>query len=248
MLLRLLFLLGLTVAPLPAADLRTLLDEAAAAEARLDPAGALELFLQADARKPNDAFILYKIARQYSDQVPQQTSDATRRDFATRALAYARRASALEPANAVYALSLAICHGHLAVAGDVRTKVEMSRLVKEDAERALTLDPDYAWAHHILGRWHYEVASLGATARFFIRLFYGGIPAASVNEGIAHLRRATELEPTELNHWIYLGFAYAAADQIRDARAAWERGLALPDRSTHDSGAKRRARAALERL
>jgi hypothetical protein len=248
MLPRLLFLLGLTVARLPADDLRALLDEATAAEARLDPAGALELFLQADARKPDDPFILYKIARQYSDQVPQQASDAARRDFASRGLAYARRASALEPTNAVYVLSLAICHGHLAVGGDVRTKVEMSRLVKEHAEQALRLDPNYAWAHHVLGRWHYEVASLGTAARFFVRLFYGGIPAASVDEGITHLRRATELEPTELNHWIYLGFACAAADQMTEARAAWARGLALPDRSTHDAGAKRRARAALENL
>jgi hypothetical protein len=26
--------------------------------------------------------------------------------------------------------------------------------VKEEAERALALDPNYAWAHHVIGRWH----------------------------------------------------------------------------------------------
>jgi tetratricopeptide (TPR) repeat protein len=248
MLPRLLILLGLSAVLLTAADLRALLDEATAAEARLDSARALELFLQADATKPDDAFILQKIAKQYSDLVPDQTTKEAKKDYARRALAFAQRSFALEPTNAVHALSLAICHGHIAVVSDVRTKVEMSRVIKEDAERALRLDPNYAWAHHILGRWHYEVAGLNGVARFFAGLFYGGIPPASFDEGITHLRRATELAPGELNHWIDLGFAYQAAGLVTEARAAWERGLAMPDRSKHDPVAKRRARDALANL
>lgn len=248
MLLRLLSLLCLSTSVLFAADVRPLLDEALAAETKLDSTRALELFQQADAAKPGDAFILQKIAKQYSDMVPDQTTDAAKKDLATRALGYARRSFELEPTNAIYALSLAICHGHLAVVGDVRTKVEYSRLIKDEAEQSLRLDPNYAWAHHLLGRWHYEVASLGAAARFFAKLFYGGIPPASVNEGITHLKRATELEPDELNHWIDLGFAYAAGDRTADARTAWEHGLAMPNRSKHDPVAKRRAREALEKL
>jgi tetratricopeptide (TPR) repeat protein len=248
MLSRVFLFLSLVAPVFPAADVPPLIEEALAAEARLDSARALELFLAADAAKPDDAFILQKIAKQYSDMVPDQTNDAAKKDLATRALGYARRSFELEPTNAVYALSLAICHGHLAVVGDVRTKVEYSRLIKEEAERSLQLDPNYAWAHHLLGRWHYEVASLNSVARFFARILYGGIPPASVEQGIAHMKRATELEPDELNHWIDLGFAYAAAGQKNEARGAWERGLAMPDRGKHDPVAKRRAREALEKL
>lgn len=244
---RLLLLLCLSALTLAATDVRTLLDDAQAAETRLDSPRALELFLQADAAKPNDAFILQKIARQYSDMVPDQPTKAAKKEFALRALDYAKRSFELEPDNAVYALSLAICHGHIAVVSDVRTKVEMSRLIKEEAERALRLDPHYSWTHHILGRWHYELASLNGIARFFAGLFYGGIPPASIDEGIAHLKRATELAPDEPNHWVDLGFAYAAAGRAPEARAAWEHGLALPDRGKHDPAAKRRARDALGR-
>jgi tetratricopeptide (TPR) repeat protein len=244
---RLLALLFLTAVAALGADLDALLRDALAAEAQLDSARALQLFQQADTAKPGDAFILQKIAKQYSDLVPDQATDAAKKDFATRALDYARRSFELEPTNGVYALSLAICHGHLAVVGDIRTKVEYSRLIKDEAEQSLRLDPNYAWAHHLLGRWHYEVASLGATARFFARLFYGGIPPASKDEGIAHLKRATELEPEELNHWIDLGFAYASADRMSEAKAAWEHGIALPNRGKHDPAAKSRAREALEK-
>jgi len=228
-----------------AAPVDDLLHEALAAEARLDSARALELFQEADRLKPGDAFILQKIAKQYSDMVPDQPNKEAKRDYATRGLDYARRSFELEPTNAVYALSLAICHGHLALVSDAHAKVDYSRLIKEEAERSLQLDPNYAWAHHVLGRWHYEVAGLNRAVRWIARMLYGGIPPASFAEGVAHLQRATELDPGELNHWIDLGFAYAAAGREIEARAAWLHGLAMPDRSKHDPVAKARAREAL---
>lgn len=245
--LMLLGVLGLA-AMLRAADAGDLVREALVAEARLDSRAALQLFQQADAARPNDAFILQKIARQYSDLVVDQPDAEAKQRYARTALDYARRAVALKPDDAVNVLSLAVCHGKLAVYSDTKTKIRYSRLVKEDAERALALDPNYAWAHHLLGRWHYEVAELGVTSRFFVRLLYGGLPPASLDEAIRHLRRATELEPDELNHWLELGFAHAAAGQTDAARAEWARGLAMPSRSKHDDPAKQRARAALAQL
>jgi tetratricopeptide (TPR) repeat protein len=243
----LVLLLALT-AVIRGADADELVREGLAAEAKLESARALALFRQADALKPDNAFILQKIAKQYSDMVPDQPTNAAKKEFALQALGYAERSFALEPSNAVYALSPAICHGHLALVGDIRAKVEMSRVIKAEAERALELDPLYAWAHHILGRWHVEVADLNGLARFAARVLYGAIPPASLEEGVRHLQRATELEPGELNHWIDLGFAYAAAGRNPEARAAWERGLAMPDASRHDRPAKERARASLAAL
>jgi tetratricopeptide (TPR) repeat protein len=245
--LMLLGLLGLA-ATLRAADAGDLVREALAAEARLDSRMALQFFLKADVARPNDAFILQKIARQYSDLVVEQPDAEAKQRYAQTALDYARRAVALKPEDPINVLSLAVCHGKLAVYSDTKTKIRYSRLVKEEAERALALDPNYAWAHHLLGRWHYEVAGLGATSKFFVRLFYGGLPPASFDEGIRHLRRATELEPDELNHWLELGFAQAAAGQSEAARAEWTRGLAMPSRNKHDEPAKQRARAALAQL
>lgn len=247
MLLRFILLLTL-VALARAAEAAPHLQEALAAEARLDARRALELFLQADAAQPDNAFILQKIARQYSDLVEDQPDVAGKKRYAQTALDYARRAVVLNPSDPVNVLSVAICHGKLSLYSDTREKVRNSRFVREDAERALALDPDYAWAHHVLGRWHYEVASLGATAKFFVRLFYGGLPAASIDEGIRHLRRATELEPAELTHWLELGFACLAAGQTEAARQHWTRGLAMPSRHKPDEPAKQRARTALARL
>lgn len=245
-------LLLLFGAPAPAraaaADPAPLVDAALAAEARLESAQALALFLQADAARPDDPFILQNIAQQYSDLVLDQPSLAEKRRYAQQALAYAERAVALAPRNAINVLSVAISQGKLATFSDPRTKVRLSRLVKEHAERALALDPSYAWAHHVLGRWHHEVAALSGAERFFVGLFYGGLPPASAADAIRHLRRAVELDPAELNHHLELGFALAAAGRAAEAREHWERGLALPARGRHDEPAKQRARAALAAL
>ena len=238
----------LGVAELPAAPLADLLRDARAADARQDSPAALGLFLQADAAQPNDAFILQKIARQYSDLVTDQPTVDAKKRYAQTALDYSQRAVALNPQDPVNVLSLAVCHGKLATYSDTRAKVKFSRMVREETDRALALNPDYAWAHHVLGRWHGEVARLGVAARIFVRMFYGGMPDASVDEGIRQLRRAIELEPGELEHWVELGFACAAADQREPAQAAWQHALAMPSRGPHDEASKQRARTALPRL
>lgn len=222
-----------------------LLEQAGTAEAALDSSRALEFYLQADRIKPDDALILQKIARQYSDLVVDQPTDEAKKTYAQTALDYALRAVALNPRDPVNVLSLAVCHGKLAVYSDTKTKIRYSRLVKEEVEQALLLDPSYAWAHHVLGRWHYEVASLGRTSRWLVRMLYGGLPEASYEQAISHLRRAVALEPEELNHHLELGFACAAAGKNTEALVHWRQGLKLPSRGKHDEPAKQRAREAM---
>ncbi len=242
-------LLGLVASSLPAAgNVDLLIEQGLEAERRLETGTALALFLEAGRLRPDDAFILQKIARHYSDSEVEATSVEDKKRLARTALDYAERAYVIDPRNPEIVLSLAICHGKLAVFSDTRTKIKYSRLVKEKAEQALALDDNYDWAHHVLGRWHYEVASLGTATRFFVNLIYGGLPDASPASAIRHLERAVDLAPDTLAHHLELGFAYLAAGRSREAREAFERGLALPDREKHDATAKERAAEALHRL
>ncbi|MFO1448579.1 MAG: hypothetical protein U1F61_10520 [Opitutaceae bacterium] len=244
-------LLTLALAPgraMPASTADALVQQGLAAESRFNPKQALVLFQQADALRPNDPFILQRISRQYSDATTLTTQPDEKRRLAESALSYSLRAYELQPRNPVNVLSLAICYGKLGLYGDTETKVANARLIKQYAEEALALDPDYDWAHHVLGRWHYEVAELGGTKRLVVRLFFGGLPKASVDEAIRHLERAVQLAPDAVGHHVELGFAYLAASRPAKARVAFDQGLALPDKEIHDATAKRRAREALAKL
>jgi tetratricopeptide (TPR) repeat protein len=240
---------GLAWIPLlHAADVASLLQQARAAEDRFDTRTALALFLQADAARPNDPVILQKISRQYSDSTAETADVAEKKRLCIEALAYAKRAAELAPRNAVNVLSVAICYGKLALYSDTRTKIEYSRFVKEYAEQALALDPNYDYAHHVLGRWNYEVASLGLGARVIVRLIYGGLPPASTAEAVRQLQRAVELSPHRPAHRVELGFALLADGRRDAARRTFEEALAMPQVEKYDTESFRRAREALADL
>lgn len=239
----------LTLGPaLRAADADSLIKDALAAEARFDSKSALELFLKADAARPNDPVILQKIARQYSDSTFDLTDAAEQKRYCFEALAYAKRSVELAPKDPVNVLSLAICYAKIGLYSDTRTKIANSRLVKDYTEQSLALDPNYSYAHHVLGQWHYEVASLGVATRFIVKLVYGGLPAASTTEGVKHLRRAVELMPQLPAHRVELGLALLADGQRDAAKRELEHALTMPKREKYDEESWRRARAALAKL
>lgn len=228
-----------------APELTTLLVDAATAEARFDPATALTLYRRAAVARPQDDFLLQKIARQLSDLSDDAPTDDDKRRLLTEALALSHQAVQLAPENAVNLLSVAICYGKLARIADTRTKIEYSRSIRDYAERALAADPDYAYAHHILGLWHHEIAHLGAAKRFLARLIYGALPPASEAEAIRHLQRAVELEPDSPSHRVELGFTLLADGQTSAAQHTFADALTLPPKERHDVAALTRARAAL---
>lgn len=236
---------SLFLARMSAADASRLIREALVAETKHDSRRALELLLAAEQDRPNDAFVLQKIAQQYSDLTLDLSNRMEMKRHAETALRYAQRAATIDPSNAVNVLSVAVCYGKLASYSDTRLKIEYSRRVREETQRAIALNPRYAWAHHLLGRWHHEVAALGGATKWFVRVVHGGLPPASTAEAVSHLLRATELEPDELSHRLELGFAYMADRQFQKARTEFARGLAMPSIRKHDAFAKDRARQAL---
>jgi tetratricopeptide (TPR) repeat protein len=231
-----------------AADSGGILADALAAEKRFDSKTALDLFLTAEKAKPDDSLVLQKIARQYSDLTLDTTDVAEKKRLCTLALDYSKKAVAANPKDPVNVLSLAICYGKLGGYSDTRTKIEYSRLVKQHAEEALALDPNYDYAHHVLGQWNYSVATLGAASKFFVKLIYGGLPDATTAAGVKFLQRSVELAPQLPSHKVELGFAYLADKQTAAAKKVLEEALAMPKVEKYDDEAKARAREALAKL
>jgi tetratricopeptide (TPR) repeat protein len=225
-----------------------LLRQADALDAKLDNARAVELYLRADRAKPNDPDTLWKIARQYALLMNDTKSDDQQKELAEEALEYAKRAVAINPGHAKAVLSVAICYGRLVRFVGPRMKVELSRLIKENAERALELDPTDSYAYHVLGAWNYELAQMGAFTRTFVKVVYGGMPAASIEEAEKLFRKAVELAPNRVSHRTELGRTYAALGKIEDARNELRRALSLPNAEKDDPESKRRASDALSSL
>ena len=209
---------------------------------------AVEIYLKADAIQPNDAEILRRIAKQYSQQMVSESRSPENRELARRAIDYALRAEKSDSGNANAHLALAICYGKAAFLESARRRIEMSRLIREEAEAAIRLNPglDYAW--HVLGRWNFELANFNAALRFLAEAIYGKFPDASNARARECFEKAIAIQPDRVIHHVELGRTYAALGQKREALAELKKGLSLPSREKDDNESKERARKAIAAL
>jgi tetratricopeptide (TPR) repeat protein len=184
---------------------------------------ALALFLEAEPLAPDDVPLLLRICRQYSELVDEDESKAD----GEKSLDYAKRALALDPKNAKAHLSVAIAYGKLTDFVGNKTKLEYSRILKEETEKSIALDPkdDFAW--YVLGRWHYGVANVNGILKVLARIVYGGMPPASNEKAVECLEKSVKLAPKELSHHSALARAYNAVGKTEEAKKEWRIVLTL---------------------
>lgn len=162
------------------------------------------------------------------------------------ALENARGAVAADSQNArAYAIqAMAAGRASMAASGN-RQKVELSRLVKESADRSIALDPDLDIGYHVRGRWHYEIATLGFLTRGVVEIIYGGFPDASVEQAARDLESAIERHD-RVAHRLYLGITYRKLNRKREAARQFERALEMPATHPDDPEFKNEARKQLK--
>jgi Flp pilus assembly protein TadD len=221
-----------------------------AADVELKTNESLAAYLEAEKRGCKEATVLRKIARQYTFEMVDASSKDEQRALGEKGLAYVQRAVAADPDDAEVQLAVAVCYGRLALLLDNnKMRLFYGRMVKEHAEKAISLDPSLDYGYHVLGVWSYEVASLNPILRVLARLRYGDeVPVASFADAVKNLKKAVELAPQRVSHHVELGRAYAATGQKELARAELNKGLALPNREKDDPATKEHAREALKKL
>jgi len=124
----------------------------------------------------------------------------------------------------------------------------MSREVKEEAMRAIELNPDMDTGYHILARWHREVATLSWVMRTAAKVVYGGLPEASLEESVQYFQKAIDLSPDWINHRLELAKTYIEQGNEEAARAQLNKALELPAVAMEDPEYKEEARRLLEEL
>ena len=196
---------------------------------------------------PKHGGILWRLARTRTDVAERVDNEADRKALCRRALAEAEQAVDLLPNSSDAHLAKAVAAGRLGMVSKTRRQVELSRMVREYADRAIALGPENDLAYHIRGRWHYEVAQLGFFARRMVSLVYGGLPDASFEEACADYRAALELEERLVHHF-ELGRTLLEMNRPGSAREHLRRAIAMPQRDVTDPIYKERARRLLQEM
>jgi len=234
--------LAATVSALDVSQLIASGDEALAKFDLLNATAAYKRALKIDA-KNYDA--CWRLARALADTATLETDDAKKKLLLIEAQDYARWSVKFNPNDSKGHTFLAVVVGKLALYQGGRTKVELSKEVKTEAEKAIALNPKEDLAYHVLGVWNREMVGLNWFLKKFAEVLYGSFPPASMDDALKNLRHATELAPKVVAHKVALGITFAAAGKWPEAKQALDHSLTMPKTWVTDDYYKKLARETL---
>jgi tetratricopeptide (TPR) repeat protein len=184
------------------------------------------------------------------DPFPISKKSAVRDSLYARAERHARRAVAANPKGAEGHFALAASLGRAALMVGPEEKVRRAILIRNEALRALAINPRHDGAHHILGRWNAEIMRLPRVTRFFAKHLLGAqvFDEASWAKAISHMERAVALAPGRIFHHLALADIYLDTDRIRDAEAQLRVVDSLPVREALDTNYRQQAADLRRRL
>jgi len=170
-------------------------------------------------------------------QIPDSVKSPERDSLYARAERLARRAVAADSLGADGHFALAAAVGRASLTMGKKDRIRRARVIRDEAQRAIELNPRHDGAYHILGRWNAEIMRLSGLSRFFAkRLLGAGVFGEASWEGaVSNMERAVALDPGRLYHRLELAEIYVDRKRYDDARAELAQLAALPDREIMDS-------------
>jgi tetratricopeptide (TPR) repeat protein len=224
-----------------------------AAYATFDDAKALEHYQAALKLEPANGEALWKASRamvDIADIIPATDKDVKERQqkYYTDATDLARKAVAALPNDTWSHFQLAASNGKRLLMLGKKEQINASKEVRAEIDKAIELDPANHLAYHALGRWHRRMDEIGGAKRFFGNIVYGSIPKGSYAESEKALRKAIELHPEYLNHYLELGRTLLALKKTDEAGQCFQKAIDLPKTTSKDDVLKAEAKAELDKL
>lgn len=229
-------------------DVSLLLKEAQQYETSLKDNEALKKYIQVLSIQPNNINALCKASELSNVIGRRQSTREKQRDYYNSALEYARRAIKLNPKHAEANFAMALSMGRLAQTAGGEKRIDAVREIKVFAERAIQYDPENYKGYHVLGKWHLEVSSLNSIEKWLVKVTYGGLPPASVDDAIRFYEKSRQLNPAFLLNYLELAKAFKEKHQVNKSIGLLQTMMSMPSITTDDNRIKNEGRKLLEEL
>jgi len=208
-----------------------------------------------DTQPPNPLYCeaLWKAAREIADVAKQLQGDSLkqRRDsLYSQGRAWAEASIRADSSIANAHFSLALVLGRLSRTRGGKERVRFARIIYDQTERTIQMDPRHDGAYHILGMWNAEVKRLSGFTRFFAKTLFGAgfMDRASWDSAVADMERAVALNPQHVYHRLELAGVYLDVGQPAKATEQLQSIAGLPVGDPMDPYYKRLAADALADL
>ena len=212
-----------------------------------DHRNALVEYMNALKIDSTDYEILWRISRAYTE-LGEKIDERVRESYYQNAMKYAEKAVVANADGVEGHFRKAVALGRLALFKGGKTKIELSKGVKEEIDIVKQLDPDYDLAYYVIGRWHREISNLSRILKALAKVIYGGVPEASNEKALENFNKAIELKPDFIEYRLELGRTYMMLKQWEAAREQFTKCGELPSMEEDDDEFKKEAQELLDKI
>lgn len=229
-------------------DAKVLMIEAEKLEKAFHDEQALNKYLEVVKVQPQNADALAKVSELYSLLGKRQASKDKQKEYYTKGKQYAALALKANPNNSEANFAMAIAMGRMALMYSGEEKIKAVRDVRTYADKCIQLDPKNYKGYHVLGKWNYEVSDLSAFERWIVKVGYGALPKASMDDAAKYYEKSMQLNPSFLLNYLELAKVYKKKDNTDKSRALLTQMLKMPPTSSDDAKIKRLGKELLDDL
>jgi tetratricopeptide (TPR) repeat protein len=216
-----------------------------------DHAGAAEAYKTVLSFDPNDYEAAWKTGDRLTDladKLPAKEK-AKKEAMFEEARQSCAKAITIDPKGYEGHLRMSVALGRLALFRGGKEKINMSKMVKAEVDTAIGLNPESGdLAYHVLGRWHQNLANLSGMLKFAAKILYGGVPPGTNEEAVTAFKKAIQINPTHIEHYLELARTYQYMGKKDLMKEPLQTVLSLPNKDQDDPVYKTEAEAMLKKL
>jgi tetratricopeptide (TPR) repeat protein len=209
---------------------------------------ALKKYMEVLKFDPQNIDALCKASELYSIIGKRLSSKDEQKDYYKAGEAYARKAIKLRPDHSEANFAMAVTMGRLALISSGKEKVMAVKEIKTYADKCIRLDPKNFKGYHVLAKWHYEVSDLNSLEKWIVKITYGALPPASLEDAIKYYQKSMQLAPGFLLNYLELAKAYKRNGEKEKAKALLLQLQKLPVATSDDPKIKSLGRKLLDDL
>ncbi|MEO7044138.1 MAG: hypothetical protein ABI091_02440 [Ferruginibacter sp.] len=240
------FLLTTSFYSVIAQDINTVIKEANHLESIPDEKAAFEKFKEVLKIQPINLYELTKCSELCSRIGNREKDTKSRDNYYSAAIIYAQTALKVSPLSDDANVVMAIAVGRTVLIKSGKEKISAVKDIKRYADIALKTNPNNFKAWFILGKWNYEVSNLNMIERAATKIFFGGLPDASLKSAITDYEKAKALSPLFMLNYLELAKAYHKNDDTKMAIAQLNKLLTLPMQTQDDPRIKAEAQKLIQ--
>lgn len=219
-----------------------LLKEARQLELSFRDVDALQKYLQVLSLQPSHILALCKTSELYNLIGRRIQDKEKQRSYYQASQQYAEKALKINPNSSEANFVMALAMGRMAQTGSGQQRVNAVKLIRQYAERCVQLDPGNFKGYHVLGKWNMEVSNLNSLEKWLVKMAYGALPKATLEDAIANYEKSRQLNPAFQLNYLELARCYNKLDKKDKALQHIRTVLAMPAVSVDDQRVHKEAR------